>query len=222
MADKSSDMIALGEAYVDDYLAHYSSPYYDPGKAHAYYEEHKKLSDKAKKTALTSQKQRDVFAVEQEQIAAAKAKEVTGVQTKTKAELKQLHDTAQATVDQISSTLKALAQSLKNAAAAPTLNVIPKDATPQQRAFLEKQNATLKANAKKDANNKYSQSAGQAARDRAKVTGALSRALNDAGNDYTNKINALNAKYTQITAHEKAKIKKEVSGVDPKLPKKKH
>lgn len=37
------------------YLQHYSSPYYDPAKAHEYYEQHKKLKGKTTATSLNTE-----------------------------------------------------------------------------------------------------------------------------------------------------------------------
>ena len=38
-----------------DYIAHYASPYYDPVKAHEYYEEHKKLKGRREGRTLTEE-----------------------------------------------------------------------------------------------------------------------------------------------------------------------
>ncbi len=41
--------------YNNKYLQHYSSPYYDPVKAHEYYEQHKKLKGKTTTTSLNTE-----------------------------------------------------------------------------------------------------------------------------------------------------------------------
>lgn len=42
-----------GRAFVDDFLAHYASEYYDPAKAHEYYMQNRELANKQSTSALT-------------------------------------------------------------------------------------------------------------------------------------------------------------------------
>lgn len=203
----------------EKFLAHYASKYYDPVKAHQYYEEHKKLSDKAAKTALTSSKQREIFAVSQENIAKAKTAEATKLSTNSKARIEQLKTTAKQKADAIASTLDSLARQLKFDTKNVQLNTIPKNATPKQRAFLEKQNNIIRARTAKENNQKYRDASGQASRDRAKVVSDLSSAIQDARTSYSQAMTALNTKYVNITAKEKQNIRNQVPGAPAKKAK---
>lgn len=200
----------------EKFLAHYSSPYYDPMKAHAYYEEHKKLSDKAAATALTSKAQRDTFAVSKENITKAKTAEVTKDQKAEAARLKDLQAKATATAKSITESLHALAQQLKNDTAHVKVNEIPANATPKQRAFLENQNRILRANAAQANQKTLSIASGQAGRDRHKVVADLSTAITKARKDYAASMKALQTRYTNITANEKQHIHDQIAGAPPK------
>jgi hypothetical protein len=204
---------------VEKFLAHYSSPYYDPQKAHDYYEQHKQLANKNAASALTSKAQRDTFAVSVSNINAAKKSELTASQAAEVARLKALSDHAKAVTDQITANLNALAQSLKNGLAVLKVNEIPANATPQQRAFLQKQNAILRAKAAAASQNTLHNASGQAARDRAKVVSDLTTAINKARSDYNAGVVALQTKYQNITATEKQNIHNQVAGAPPKVAK---
>ena len=67
---------------MSDYLIHYASPYYDPVKAHEYYEEHKKLKGR-KSTAGLNDKGKEAARYVKEQINTEK-KERIGTARETK------------------------------------------------------------------------------------------------------------------------------------------
>lgn len=202
---------------VERFLAHYSSPYYDPAKAHQYYEEHKQASDKAAASALTSKEQRDTFAVSKSNIDKARKTETTAYSAAEVARLKSLSDNAKAAATRISDSLKALEQSLKNGRATLKVNEIPANATPQQRAFLEAQNKILRAKAANADQAKYRTAAGQASIDRTKVVSDLNAAITKARNDYHTGMIALQTKYQGITDAEKLNIHNQVAGAPPKV-----
>jgi len=207
--------------YDEQSLAHYSSPYYDPVKAHEYYERTKQLADKNARSALTSKEQRDTYAVARDSISKAKKAELTSSQEAQKAKLEALVAKAQAAVDQINSTLDDIVKGLVAANTAVKLNPIPADATPKQRAFIEQQNRQIKARAAKESGDKYNNAAGQAARDRARISNELSDAVKSAREAYSKAMDDLQAKYQNIADTEKQNIHDQVAGYVKPPPKKK-
>jgi hypothetical protein len=199
-----------------EFLAHYASPYYDPVKAHAYYEEHKVASDKAAASAFTSQAQRDTFAVSKENIAKAKAVEVATAQANEKTSETTLSASAKASIESINTTLDSLIAQVRTDYTATPLNKIPSDATPQVRAFLERQNQAIKARAADAANQKISGDSSNAQVSQNRITNQLSLAIQTARISYSSAIAALNTKYQSITDQEKQNIHDQVPGAPPK------
>lgn len=206
--------------YASDFLAHYSSPYYDPVKAHAYYEEHKILVGRAKATALTSKKQKDIFAVSKANIKKAKDAEAKSKRDAIEKKVKDLHGNAEASVASINAALDSLQAAFKDVVyEKPKLNPIPKNATPQQRAYLEKQNASITAATNKKNAQKASDNSRQAGRNRVmssrkrvQVGKDLGLAVKTARDDYRVAVVAMNKKYQTITANEQKKIHDQVKG----------
>ena len=208
-----------GSIDLEDSLMHYKSKYYDPVKAHEYYMRTRQLADKKAKTALTSKAQREAFAYAQRNISKARTRETENLSISTRAHIETLRKTAQATQERISAKIELLAKSLREEVKAPKLNVIPKDATPRQRAFLEAQNRNIAARAARDAQNKYSREAGQGRKEQQGLTRSLQTAVSTVRNDYAASMKALNTKYTKITEKEKAKIRKAIPGAPAKKTK---
>lgn len=204
---------------VERFLAHYASPYYDPQKAHDYYEQHKVASAKNAGSALTSKEQRDTFAVAKSNIDKTKVAEVTSDQNAQVARLKALSDKAQASSSAITANLNKIAESLNYGLKTLKVNEIPANATPKERAFIEQQNRILKAKAAQDTQAKIRDAAGQATRDRAKVATDLQSAITTARKDYQAGMVALQTKYQNITQTEKQNIHDQVAGAPPKVAK---
>lgn len=194
-----------------NFLAHYASPYYDPQKAHDYYERTKVLADKNAKSALTSKEQRDTYAVVKDSISTARKAEATTTQTAETERVKALQATAKAAADRITADLKALAQKVKNDLAVVKLNPIPENASPEVRRYLEKQNKLLRAKAVVDSKTKVGQASSQAQADLKKVGSDLGAAIQDARNSYSQAMLALNAKYNTALTTEKQNIHDQVA-----------
>ena len=225
----------------DDSLAHFTSPYYDPQKAHDYYLRTRQLVAKNSLTALTSTAQRDIFAVSKSNITAAKTSDTIKAQNVEQAHLAALSKTAKDTAIRINATLQALNAKInftnsKNQTAAskkPVLNVIPSNATPAQRTFLTKQNNILTAAAAKinqansasingQSHRDLAAANTQAVKDRQKVATDLTAAVNTARANYATQMAALQTKYQTILATEQQNIRNQVSGVNPKALVKTH
>ena len=191
-------------------LWHYASKYYDPVKAKEYYERTKELKGRqpAKPELTPEQRARQASAksyvrenIRNDRIATTKKNA-----EEQKARLEKLRDDAQATKERIVEKLKAHIEQLKADATAsipkPKLNEIPANATPRQRAFLEKQNAKMTEdyNRKLGKAQQKAAKAGAEARDAAReeikaVGTALRDAVTKARTEYTEARKALAEKY---------------------------
>jgi len=137
----------MGQAEAD-FLAHYSSPYYDPQKAHDYYMRTRKLTPRA---PAPTQKQKEGLKYAGDKIAGNK-----------KAEIKKLTDTTNKTV---TTTQKRAKESQKRVAAKAkelrikiiernlkNLLTVPKGASPELQARIAKHNQGEMARANARAN----------------------------------------------------------------------
>lgn len=208
-----------GKEFVENFLMHYKSKYYDPVKAHEYYLRTRQLAAKNAKTALTSTKQRDAFAVSQDSIAKARTAESEKISKAAQARIEELNKKADEAVKKISDTLDTLAKTIRGEIESVKLNEIPKDATPRQRAFLENQNRQIRARAANAGQKKYADAAGQGRKDQQNLGIALRGAVTTARDEYSAAIKAMNAKYVKDTAIEKANIRKAIAGAPAKRSK---
>jgi hypothetical protein len=142
---------------VVDYLAHYASEFYDPNKAHEYYVRNRELKGRApvkgetktQRTArvATARNQREAKTYVDKMIGTKKSGESKSLQKSQQARMEQLRKNADASRKRIDDKLKKFLESLKTAKATP-LNEIPANASPDLRAYLEKQNESIsKSNA---------------------------------------------------------------------------
>lgn len=146
-----------------DDLTHYSSDNYDPAKAHEYYMKNRDLKgdgntapkneskDQRKARLATSQKQREGIAYAKKQIGDKKKAESKAASEAQKDRLLQLRGNADASRIRIEENLNKLLEKIRAKANIPEpkpvklipLNQIPPNATPERRAYLEKQNAAI-------------------------------------------------------------------------------
>lgn len=146
---------AVGKVEVPSELKHYASKYYDPAKAKAYYERTKEL--KGRGTSGMTSTQRDTAAVAKDSISKARKEEteknrdaqiarVEAIREKAATAQKAIQDKLVKLSEELSAKAKKLAEDNK----AMPLNKIPPNASPRQKAFLEKQNKQIRsANAAK-------------------------------------------------------------------------
>lgn len=221
------------ESDVKNFLAHYSSEFYDPAKAHAYYEEHKKLKGgyiqpAAKETAqqrharvVSQQTRQAALSYSTNQINIKRKAEVAKAQAAQKAHLAAMHKNLESRRAQIQQQLKQALDKLKADAAASAvpvkLNPIPANAAPKVKAFLEQQNAKILASAKQDAAvaNKKVAVATSASKKAAsaqlhKLGNDMQAAIAKARSDYTQARHQTAAKYKAVKANEQKNIKAQV------------
>lgn len=181
------DPVEIGK----EFLAHYASEYYDPVKAREYYERTKKLKggnaappkdeskEQRKARIETAQNQRQAISYANKQIGTRKQTESKAAQKAQTIRMERLRKSSEASRKRISDALTKRLNEIKAKAqikAEPVkLNVIPADASPAKRAYLEKQNEQLlKAAQRKNADakaaaNKEAVQATDAARKEARV-----------------------------------------------------
>lgn len=92
-------------------MLHYASPYYDPVKAHEYYEAHKHLKGRRSSSKLNDEGKK-VWAYTKESITSEKKTSVQAQQESRDRQIQQLRDQAKATKERISQRLKQLKEAL--------------------------------------------------------------------------------------------------------------
>lgn len=232
-----------------EFLAHYASPYYDPVKAKEYYERTKDLKgrepavpknetkEQREARRATSQRQREGLSYAKKQIGNAKQAETKSAQARQELRMKELRGQAEATQQRIQDKLNAKLEAIRAKASGSVkktivkpkpLNPIPANASPQLRAYLEKQNAQItKSNkaaqqradadyaTKKGAADKAAADASTAAKTAAraqmkKVGTDLKTMVQKARTDYEAGTKARNAKYKAAVETEEKNIKANV------------
>lgn len=191
-------LVLSGQVFLDNFLQHYASKYYDPVKAHEYYLRTRQLAAKNAKSALTSKAQRDTFAVVKDSVTRAKAADVTKLQTSTQQHLDSLQQTAQATQDSIVAQLTAFVKKMNP-------NSVGNSAA--KSAFLDSQDRIASNKARGEIQ---------------KLSSDLNTAIKSVQTEYKTAMAALVAKYNTDLANEKQKIHDQVSGVNPKRSRKNH
>lgn len=231
---------------VDDFLAHYSSKYYDPAKAKAYYLANRELKGRKGSTSGLGSDQRAAVGYAKTQINTARKSESDGLKNSNVKNMATLRANATASRDRISKKLAALTEKLKADLKAvkpmevippPKLNEIPSNASPKQKAFLLEQNAKLTRThqgkvqtAEKEYRGRVTEAstkaretqaaARKAAGDEMKRVGeGLKSAVAKARADYTAARGQLKTKYDNATDTEVDNIRKNIAGDPPKSKK---
>lgn len=231
---------------VEEFLAHYASEFYDPQKAHEYYERNKELKGR-KSTKGFSDTQKQALSYTKNQIGAAKKAELEKSQADQKAKLEAIRKSTEASRARIAAKLQGLlsgiqAKALKSLPPKPKpklqkLNEIPPNASPKLRAYLEKQNDAIsktnkqtvdKANAdyaiKVQAAQKTASESSVAARKAAsaeiKKVGADAKAsVQKARDAYAASRKQTDAKYKQASDTEFENIRTQLPMAPPKVKK---
>lgn len=219
MKKRPSNEQALGVDYLGKALVHYASPYYDPVKAHEYYMRTRELKKRKAATALTSTKQRNVFAVAKDSIAKEKQAAVEKTVSDTQAHVEQLRAKAEEAVARINKNLQDIAAQIKDKYTSTQLNKIPPSASPAQKAFLQRENAKIMARARNTASKDLTSASRQASRERAQLSNSLRNEISKARESYKEAMTALNEKYKKILETEQANIRKKVPGAPAKKKK---
>lgn len=213
-------------------LWHYSSKYYDPVKAREYYLRTRELKgrksaptkqlskEERKQQAKTREKQSQATAYVRDQISKQQTEAQKKAAEKNAARLEKVRLRAEQAKQNIRDSLEALAKKLSadvEAVPKPKLNEIPANASPQQRAFLERQNAKLNKDYNRrvraqavNSRNEMAKARGKARDQLTKVGTELKSAVGKARKDYAEKREAISVKYRKD-------LNKELKNIDKKV-----
>lgn len=235
--------MTAAEEFVGKFLAHYADQYYDPAKAHEYYEQHKQLTGR-QSTKGMSETQKEAFAYAKTQINAAKKTDLQSAAQSRKDAVQQLRAAAQAQAQEISSKLSDLLKSMKDPTGPPptvksvddsikqkiaALPPIPDGVSDKQRAALVKlrdqQIAQIQGEGAKQRQAAVAAASGDARAaakaQRATITANLKGAVVQAQASYQTQREQLKAKYDQATQTEYDKIKTKLPSAPAKATSKK-
>lgn len=157
--------VEAGRTHVEEFLAHYADPNYDPAKAHEYYMENRQLKSggrgRAAKVpkgpkgpsaqvlanraaAATKKRQREALRTSNQQLSASKKVETANATAAQQAKLEKLRSDANAMRDRIQKGLEdrmaAIAEKANLKFEPTALIPIPSDASPKVREYLQQQN----------------------------------------------------------------------------------
>lgn len=183
---------------VDDFLAHYSSQYYDPAKARAYYLKNRQLKGreaaKSPEERARDGRQNEAIRYANKQIGTKKTAELKKASTSQQARLEKLRQSAEEARARIVARLENLSDELQKE------TPIPANASPKLRAFLEKQHALRSKQIRKGL-----------AKDMKKVAEDLRGALTKARSDYQTARQGLVEKYATAKVTEETNIRKNIN-----------
>lgn len=181
-----------------DYLAHYSSQYYDPAKAHEYYLKNRELAaqraGRTKEQKVTDANQSQALAFAKRNISVARKAESDKAVTDQRAKLEALQQKAKATADEIASKLQSFADQISKVD-----TPIPKDANPKLKAYLLKNQKARTGRAKAAAAAQLKQTALD-----------LRDAVKKARDDYAAARLAMDKKYKQAVITEQTNIQQNI------------
>jgi hypothetical protein len=225
--------LSAAESFVGNFLAHYSSEFYDPVKAHEYYLKNRELKGgpatpaaketpaQRKQRTATAANQRQALSYANNQISTKRQADLKGAQAAQKARTEAVRKNVEQRTAQIKQKLEqALAKLKADAAGAAKpvkLNEIPPNASPKVRAFLEAQNAKIKNEAAKEAAtaNKKLSTASAAAQKAAsaeaqKLGNEMRTAITKARDDYAKSRQQITTKYKTAAVTERKNIQSQV------------
>lgn len=187
--------------HAEGILQHYSSEYYDPAKAHAYYMERRKLKSNTSglsKEEAAAARESDANREHgrqyaRKQIGDARKADREKLMTDQSARMEKLQTDAKAAQDRILEKLKGLTAGVQSQLK------IPDNASPKLRAFLLRQQKAQTATAQK-----------QARADLQKMGKDLQSALSSARTQYAAARDAIKAKYDQALDTEMQNINDQV------------
>lgn len=143
----------------EDYIAHYTSKYYDPAKAREYYLRTRELKGRNPASELDTDSKKEAWAVTRSNISKERAEESTKARDDQKARLDSIRKTAEEARDRMVEKLKTLLEGLNKDVEEQVakkqeelkqklesrLVPIPDNATPQRKAYLERQNSKIRS-----------------------------------------------------------------------------
>lgn len=213
--------------WVDDFIMHYASEYYDPVKAREYYLKNrelkglstaapappKKVTAASKAAAVkreSNARQREAQSYSKNQIATKRTAEQTGQKNAQTARLATIQKNAEALKKRVSEKLNAVVEKVKADLAGVKLNDIPENAPPKVKLFLMKQNQSIMATAQGKAREELGAASEKANGELKKMGTDMRAAVGKARADYAKNKQAIAGKYKQISVREEQNIRTHV------------
>lgn len=209
---------------VQAFLEHYASEYYDPVKAHEYYERTKQL--KGRTTSGMSDKQKEAWAYTKDQISTKKKSKIELEQEAKEKKIEQLRTSATEMRERISEKLKALSEKLTEDAESERekvseetkakIEAVPKNLPPEKRAKLI---AEIRDDASKSREGiskgtkaERKSASDNASGERKKLSTHLKKVITSARDEYKKTKVKIEADYEKISQDEYDNIMKNVPG----------
>jgi len=200
---------------VDAFLAHYSSVYYDPAKAHEYYLKNRKLQPKRSLKGM-SDSQRDKWSVVKQNISEEKKSKLTSERDANKQQIEALRANAQARRKQISEKLQKLSARLSKNVTSDLERIsdmtqfkidnLPDSMSPEKRAEMINK-IQKSANSKKTGLKEGSQHPDKLAKEREAIGADLKVKIEGAREAFKKAKESINANYEQVYQKEYEKVK---------------
>lgn len=226
---------------VESFLQHYASQYYDPVKAHEYYERTKKL--KGRTTSGMSEEQKEAWSYTKDQISTEKKAKIQTEQEAKEAKIEQMRATAAEMRERISEKLKLLSERLSKEAESDrekieeerqakidALPEIPKNISPAKRAKLMEERKKEIADIRNEASEGKSKISDEtkteretgrkgAAIERKQLSTHLKKVITAARDSYKQAREKIDTDYENISQQEYDKILANVPGKKKSSPK---
>lgn len=214
-------------SWVEDFIMHYASEYYDPVKAREYYLKNRELkglstaapappkkvtaaSTAAAERRESNARQREAQSYSKNQIATKRTAEQSA-QVKAQAErLATIQKNAAALRERVVAKLNAAVEKVKAELAGVKLNEIPENATPKVKAFLTRQNQAIMATAYGKAQKEMGAASETANAELKKMGTDMKVAVSKARADYAANKQKIASKYKTISAREEQNIRTHV------------
>ncbi len=180
-----------------DHLQHYASPYYDPEKAHEYYERTKELKGR-RSTSKLNDEGKIAWTYTKDQIKEQKKREIEAETERKQATIAQHREQAKQSRERISQRLKALSDYLKSIE-------VPKGSSKEERARITEDKKAQRA-----------QASAEAAAERESISAELKSVCEAARESYKKAKEDINANYEEIFQEEFDKIASEYAAKSKK------
>lgn len=212
---------------LDNSLTHYSSPYYDPEKAHEYYMKNRQL--KGRTTSGLSDEGKEVWTSTKANIDSEKKNRIKEYALQKEIDIKNLRDNAEKTRTEITEKLKKLAEALSEKYSSNSKNLskeqkseledisnnpnLSKEEKAERRAKIVEEFSDDRDKLSKDRKIESAKNSTEAKTERTKVAIELKSAIQNARDVYTKNKESLNSSYENIYQDEYDKIKSQYQAV---------
>lgn len=177
------------DAFIESFLAHAGSQYYDAAKAHEYYERTKELKGRQSTTNLKSQGQKEGWSYAKAKVGEAKKADLDTTAEANKGQLAQLRSNSAQRREAIATKIAALMDKITGDVQG-AIDSLPQGLSKEQR-------AKRVAQIRKDSSNARSSGRAAGGAEREKVAADLKSGIDDAREAYKKARDQIKAKYDE-------------------------